>query len=173
MEEVIPLSVVQDRIDEILVRLAEMPAMSAAAAANPLLVLEELGFALDLEGRLELQDRARFGKREIAERRRLRRSIFEHAGRPFDLHDPDALFQLLSTELRLATPGGPEQMEQPIGNCDPLHGLKDAHPIMAPLLAYRRLDASAPGFAPPELYRKLRSGQLTFPDLRLRARLRA
>jgi hypothetical protein len=135
--------------------------------------LKELGFSLDLDGRLDLQDRCRFGKRRVAQRQRLRKSIFEHAGRRFDLDDPQMLHAVLTRDLQLALPLRAEQLAPPTGERDPLREYEHAHPVMAPLLAYRGLDASSPGFAPPELYRRLRSGELAFPNLRLRARPKA
>jgi hypothetical protein len=170
-QKVVPLSVVQAELSEILGRLGE-GAASTAAAANPVLALEELGYPLDLEGRLELEDRGRFGARQVAERCRLREQIFEAAGRSFDLQDPQAVHRLLTDDLHLVVPVEPEELARPLVDRDPLHELKDAHPVMAPLLAYRRLDASVPGFAPRDLYARLRSGELAFPNLRLRARPR-
>jgi hypothetical protein len=172
-EEHVPLSVVQEKFGSILTRLSAEPTMALAAAANPLLALEELGFSLDLDGRLDLQDRSRFGKWQIAERRRLRKTVFEHAGRRFDLDDSQVLHVVLTRDLRLALPLLPEQLASFAGERDPLQEHENVHPVMVPLLAYRRLDARSPKFAPPALYRRIRSGELAFPNLRLRARPKA
>lgn len=169
--ETVPLSAVQAKLSEILGRLNESSILTAAAA-NPVLALEELGYPLDFEGRMELEDRARFSTRQAAERRRLRKQIFAAAGRSFDLQDPRAVHRLLTDDLQLVVLAEPEGLARPLVDRDPLHDLKDAHPVMAPLLAYRRLDSSVPSFAPRNLYARLRSGELAFPDLRLRARPR-
>lgn len=42
---------------------------------------------------------------------------------------------------------------------DPLEELRGAHPVMEPLLEYRRLDASEPQLATPEIYDMVRRGE--------------
>jgi hypothetical protein len=55
---------------------------------------------------------------------------------------------------------------------DPLEELRDAHPIMPPLLEYRRIERSAPRLAPRELYERIRRGEVKMPITRIKARLK-
>jgi hypothetical protein len=53
-----------------------------------------------------------------------------------------------------------------------LQALAGAHPIMEPLLEYRRLEASEPRFASAALYQEVKAGTRAPSVTRLRARLR-
>ncbi len=55
---------------------------------------------------------------------------------------------------------------------DPLEPLRDAHPIMAPLLEYRQLEASTARLAPRALYDRIRRGDVDLPVTRLHLRLK-
>ncbi|MBL3596350.1 hypothetical protein JMM63_12330 [Rhodovulum sulfidophilum] len=96
---------VQAAVKDIAARLNATPELARAALINPLLALEELGFELDLAARLELEDRARFSKKQSAERRKLRDEIFEAAGRVFDPGQGDVLAAVLFDELNLDVAG--------------------------------------------------------------------
>jgi hypothetical protein len=64
---------------------------------------------------------------------------------------------------------------RPVGGVAPpdaLEALKGKHPIIAPLLEYRAIQASVPPFAPRELYDRIARGEVKMPTFRLRARLR-
>jgi|GEM_PF-660492 len=56
---------------------------------------------------------------------------------------------------------------------DPLEVLKEAHPVIAPLLEYRRLEASRPRFAPRSFFEAVRQGKRSLPVRELRGRLKA
>ncbi len=92
---------VQAAVHDIAARLNVTPELARAALINPLLALEELGFDLDLAGRLELEDRARFSKKQIAERQSLRKKIFAAAKREFDPGQEHDLAEVLFDELKL------------------------------------------------------------------------
>ncbi|HEX2611077.1 MAG TPA: hypothetical protein VHK68_08700 [Gemmatimonadales bacterium] len=161
---------IQESLDEILDRVNADPDLARAAVSNPILALEELGYTLDPEVRFEIEDRGRFeDSKLIARRRRLRVQIFKAAGRTFDPDSPDELAAVLR-DLGVRPRGGGEcRLEQvrPLrtgpGREEPLEDalepLRDQHPMMAPLLEYRRIDASRPGFAQKSLYGQLRAGK--------------
>lgn len=53
---------------------------------------------------------------------------------------------------------------------DPLTELRDAHPVVAPLLAYRAIIARHAPLAPRALYDRIRAGDVNGPSITLRAR---
>ncbi len=55
---------------------------------------------------------------------------------------------------------------------DPLESLRGAHPIVEPLLEYRRLEASEPRLAPRALYDDVRRGKRRLGVVRVRGRLK-
>lgn len=69
-----------------------------------------------------------------------------------------------------------ERSEQPEGEQhldaerDPLAAYSDAHPVVAPLLTYRALQAVAPPLADEALYSRVRSGDIDPPLTSLRVR---
>lgn len=167
-------------------RLNEEEDLAVAAAANPVLALEELGYRIAPGARGEIVDRLRFPPEEAGRRRRLRRRIFERAGREFDLQSAEALHRVLFVDLGITpypdekgcVPPPPDTHPLPHRQgdgeptADPLASLKGRHPIVEPLLEYRRLDASRPRFAPEHVYRAIRDGGREHGVLRLRVRLR-
>jgi hypothetical protein len=173
----------QEQIQPILEQVNADPALAMAAAVNPLYAIEELGYEIEPRVRPQIEDRLRFGPRSIVRLQQLREEIFEHAGREVDLTSSDDLRQLLFEELSLPVPepppdtsplppqiGGQPRLE-PIS--DPLEVLRDAHPIMEPLLEYRRLESSRPGMAPRHLYEEVREGKRRLPIRSIRARLQS
>jgi len=64
---------------------------------------------------------------------------------------------------------------RPIGHGpidDPLEPLRDAHPVMPPLLEYRQLEASTARLAPRTLYDRIARGDAKVPVTRLQLRLK-
>lgn len=53
----------------------------------------------------------------------------------------------------------PPQMKWAARASDPLEELRGAHPILEPLLEYRRIDATEPRFATREIYEMVRRGE--------------
>jgi DNA polymerase-1 len=173
----------QGEVEPILDRLNADPELAIAAAVNPLYALEELGYELDPQASPQIEDRLRFDPRTVIRLQRLRATIFEYAGREFDLRSSDELRQLLFEELSLPVPEPPpdtsplppqiggQPRSEPV--LDPLEVLSDAHPIMESLLEYRRLEASRPRLAPRHLYEEVRQGKRRLPIRDIRARLQS
>lgn len=169
------------------------PALALRAAANPLLALEELGYSLTPELRAEAESRVRFPKATRERMATLEKEIFHAAGERFDLRAPAEVERVLFTKLKLPRP----QLEQPPtaqrapaapqpetmmarmalaldrGFVDPLGALAGKHPVMQPLLEYRRLDASEPPLAAPAVYERIRRGEVKLPIVRIRGRLKS
>lgn len=164
------------------------------AAANPVLAMEELGYTLADEVRSSVERRIRFSVETFEQLETLAKQIHEIAGHRFSIDSPDELARVLFEELELPQPR--QSIQEPCKSAqlpstsyelptaplppqvgwglkveDPLGELRDAHPIMEPLLAYRKLEASKPRLAPPELYDRIKQGQVELPAIRLRARL--
>jgi hypothetical protein len=181
MPQVTAITKIQESLDAILDRVNADPDLARAAAVNPILALEELGYTLAPEVRFEIEDRCRFeDSKLIARRRRLRAQMFKVAGRTFNPGSPDELRAVLrDLDVRLEGGGecsleqvrplrtGPGR-EEPFE--DPLAPLRDQHAIMPPLLEYRKIDAGRPGFAPRSLYEQIRAGKGGRLVSRVRAR---
>ena len=177
----------QAEVPSILDRINASPDLAIAAAANPLYALEELGYEIAPAARPEIEERVRFGPRTVVRLRQLRERIFREAGRTFDPHsltDVRRVFDELNLRVSDETGGyaamaeadallhaRPPQVGWQPQTADPLETLRGAHPIIEPLLEYRRLEASEPHLAPRDLYREVRSGRRRTPILALRARL--
>jgi len=167
-------------IPAIVETLNKNPRLCLAAGANPLLALEELGYQLDPSIRPAVERRLRFGARLAERLEHLAMEVYRVVNRAFRLDDPQELAQVLFEELKLPVPGeSPQRVTQalpyhpPWGKApaDPLEVLRDAHPVLQPLLEYRRLEASVPRFASRELYERLRRGEARHPFQRWRCRL--
>jgi DNA polymerase I-like protein with 3'-5' exonuclease and polymerase domains len=164
------------------------------AAANPVLAMEELGYTLADKVRLSVERRIRFSVETFEQLETLAKQIHEIAGRRFSIDSPDELAHVLFEELQLSRPRRsiqdqcepaqlpstthklpttplPPQVSWGTKVEDPLDELRGAHPIMEPLLAYRKLEASKPRLASPELYDRIKRGEVELPAIRLRARL--
>jgi len=181
----------QAQIGPILDKLQADHQLTLAAAVNPLFALEEIGYHIDPQARPLIEERLRFPPRDVVRRQALREDISRLAGRPVDLASAEELGVLLFDELKLVLPAAaaqkayqaagpapidtrplPPQLSYRPKVTDPLEVLSGQHPIIAPLLEYRRLEASAPLLAPRAIYDEVRQGkrELGFP--RLRARLK-
>lgn len=183
----------RDQAPRLLEEVQADPALTLAAAVNPLLALEELGYSIDQSVRQEVEDRLRFPLRTVAHLEQLRSQIFEYAGRVFDIADADQLARVLFDELGLPRPestkpprsepreSGPSHPAtrpllpprlRPSGEPDPLEALRGKHPVIEPLLEFRQLDASAPRLATSDLYNAVRRGKRRLPITGLRGRLK-
>jgi len=164
------------------------------AAANPLLALEELGYRLTPEVRIEAERRIRFSPQTVERLTQLAEAIYSYADERFDIESPTEIERVLFEKLKLprietkeppkaqrkrptqqpeptlALQPSPSYLRRPFG--DPLERMRGAHPIMEPLLEYRRLEASEPRLAPRELYERIKSGAVALPVTNLRARLK-
>lgn len=157
----------QNNIRKIVSSLNKDENLKIAAAANPILALEELDYEIKPGIRSFVEDKIRFKTKEVAKLKKLRASIFEAAGREFDIRSGEELNAVLFDELELAAfdergcrlnhfISGRKKRDSP----DDLEPYKDLHPIIKPLLEFREIDASVAGFSSREIYQKIRSGQL-------------
>lgn len=185
----------QQQITSILSQINADQSLALAAAMNPLLALEELDFEINPETRPSIEDRIRFNPRTALKLKDLREAIFRHAGHSFDINSPEALERVLFDELKIEsgrprkakkvakqlpeeTPRRPSTKPLPYrrkGSAPPtdeLEVLREAHPLMEPLLEYRRLDASRPRLAPRRAYEAVRQGKRRLPVERIRGRLK-
>ena len=166
--------------------------LALRAAANPLLALEELGYALAPELRAEAERRVRFPQAALERLNGLVDQISRLAGERVDLGSPPELERILFEKLKLprvdlsqapryepkgpAPPAAQAALRTPPrgapAQADPLEGLHGAHEIIAPLLEYRRLDASRPRLASRALYEQIKRGAKSLPATQIRARLK-
>ena len=186
LQKVVPLIVKAVNDDE---------AFGLRAAANPLLAAEEMGYQIAPAIRQTAERRVRFSQEDTDRLAELEEQVHKLAGEPFDLDSPKELDRILFEKLKLPRPKPPSEPPdtpqkqtppvtsrksasappQPGGLSqapDPLEELRDAHPIMPPLLEYRRIERSAPRLAPRELYERIRRGEVKMPITRIKARLK-
>ena len=173
------MKALQELFPEILDQLQDDHRAVVAAMANPILALEDLGYELSPRVLAALEDRARFDRKMVVQRRRLRTQIFKIAGRSFDLSSAEEVSHVLSdlgigTRARAQkvvaqTQYRPSRLEQSKPS-DPLERLKGKHPVVKPLLEYRRIDALTPPFASRRLYEEIKTGKRSFPISAIRVR---
>jgi hypothetical protein len=172
----------QQQIGPIVAALNKNPDLMMAAAANPLLALRELGYEIEPGVEQEFEDRIRFGPHNASKVAKFREQIFKSAGRRFDLDSPEALADLLSSLVktqkypRTFTPAETAAVPltlQSTRPSDPLEHLRNVHPIMEPLLEYRRMQASTPRFATKEFFDEVREKKRSHPLTSLVARLKS
>lgn len=164
------MEMLQQRLAEVIEAVTADPRLALAALANPILALEDSGYTVGPAVAAEIEERARFDKRDMAQRRRLRSEIHELAGRAFDVGDERQLAaQLARLEL-----GAEDELIEVVRRPrfhrdrrhapeDPLIALQGRHAVIAPLLEFRRLDATRPTFAPAEVFAAIKNGELDLP----------
>lgn len=190
--QIYSLKELQREVVTILERVNQDQALARAAAANPILALEDLGYHIAPDVQPSIEHRMRFSLSTSRRLGRLRKQIFKIAGRQFEINSPQELHTVLFEELRLPIPETrplqqkeqrtvkPSPITAPLlpqvgwGTAmeDPLNVLAGAHPIVEPLLEYRRLEAGQPRFASREVYEAIKAGRRAVFATRLRARLR-
>jgi hypothetical protein len=176
------------------------PELAMRAAANPLLAVEELGYTIEPDVRRLAERRVRFPKATFERLGELEKEIHASAGEQFEIDSSEALSRVLFEKLKLPPPGedSPQQKSRsraktsqksypglrlvtdplpprPLGGeptADPLDGLRKAHPVMKPLLEYRQLEASSARLAPPDLYERIRRGDVKSSITGIKARLK-
>ncbi|MEU1728925.1 hypothetical protein [Nonomuraea sp. NPDC005692] len=147
----------------ILRRMNDHPTLARAAAANPVLAIERLGYTITPHARPGITDRLRLGPEAAELLARLRREVERLARRPVDPDDGAdvrrALLELgvtgenemIGTEPPRWRPGG--------AGADRLEALRDRHEVMRPLLEYRRLSGRRPALAPEAVFEAVLSGE--------------
>jgi hypothetical protein len=169
-------------------------ALGVRTAANPLLALEELGYTLTPELHRQVEWRIRFSKETAQRLHALTGQIHQLSGQHFNIDSPQALADILFEDMKLRRPrqtiraqASPEQLPPNLSDLpteplppqvgwmpkltDPLEELRGAHPIIEPLLEYRKLEASEPRLAPRELYEQIKRGEVQVPLKRFRVNL--
>jgi hypothetical protein len=167
----------QDEITSIVARVNADPPLACAAALNPLLAVEELGYEIPPALRREFEHRVRFGEKTARRLEELRQQIVQHAGKEFDPDSEEELRSVLAHHMQLIRhdaacdaplyDGGPGAAER-----DPLRELTGAHDILEPLLEYRRLQSTSPRLAEPALFHAVRQGSARTPLRKVTFRLR-
>src|SRR5215212_7242156 len=99
-----PIRSVEDlrrRVPAILRRVNAEPALALRAAANPLLLLEELGYEIPARLRPEIERRIRHTPEDAARLGELEQRLHHIAGETFDPGSPAELARILFENLRL------------------------------------------------------------------------
>lgn len=187
----------REQVPAILKKLNANPSLMLAAAANPILALEELGYSIPDPLQRELDRRIRFTQAERAQLEKLEKRIFDAAGESFDVDDPQALHEVLFSRLKLPplTPAtlrmtiaqSPAKTPEPLrprhelsvvyrapGTAkkpDVLAPLRERHSVVELLIEHRDIAATHAPFAPRDLYKRIRQGGEGVPAFKLRARV--
>ena len=118
-------------------------------------VQEAAGCAFDLDSAGELE-RVLFSQLELERPRPRRRTRSKASGPQQAAPAGEAAGAARAVTERLRPTVFGESREE-----DPLESLRDAHPVMKPLLEYRRLERTEPRLAPDALYSSLRNQGLS------------
>jgi hypothetical protein len=170
--DITDIAQLQEQVATLLERINSDRHLALAAAANPLLALEELGYRLAPSVRHEIERRSRYTRRQLVRLEALR-AEFARLVPNFPLEDVDLLSaaqvrRLLSEVLDLPDERIPRDLDIPPRPApDPLAPLADAHPVMPTLLGLRDIERRALRFASAERYRELRSGKRKLPIVAL------
>lgn len=150
---------------------SQSPERRLAAAANPLLALADLGYDLAPEVAQDIEERARFSKRQLVARRTLQTQLRKAAGREVDVTDRADLERLLRDDLKLRDLGcGELDLPRDRETKDPLRAVK-RHPVIDIAIKLRALERETRRFASAELYQSLKEGRRTLPSVSVKARL--
>jgi hypothetical protein len=177
------------QIAEMVDRVNADPDLARAAAANPLLAIEELGYDIAPAVRREFEERIRFGQEIADERAALLGEIHRHAGRSFDVDSPEELEEVLHSDLGIGHSSRkrevaplridelsvqPSFLGQPgRDRLDPLSRYEGQHPIIKPLLRYRLIEANEPRLASQQTFEQIRKGVANMPGVRVKFRVRS
>lgn len=166
--EITDIAQLQEQVSTLLQRINSDRHLALAAAVNPLLALEELGYRLAPSVRHEIERRSRYTKRQLVRLNALR-AEFAGLVPNFPIEDANLLAaaqvrRLLREGLDIPDQRIPRDLDMPRRPApDPLEPLSDAHPAMPALLGLRDIERSALRFASAERYREVRSGKLILP----------
>ncbi|MBM7492981.1 hypothetical protein JOD64_004203 [Micromonospora luteifusca] len=178
-DQINTFSDLQARAGVILGRLNAAPAVAIAAATNPLLAVEHLGYQFNPDTRTGIGDRIRLGPTAAEKLADLRTTIARLVDRQVDPDDGPAVRRLLTDLGVLPCSDGDEPDTDPPrwqpggAGPDPLEPLRDRHPVLDPLLEYRRISARRPRFAPPRAFAAILSGAVTTPLTAVSGRLQS
>ncbi len=159
----------QKNLKKITILLRKDKNLMLAAASNPFFALEEIGFVINPELKDNFEDRMRFKTSKVKKLAGLRESIFTYAGRKFDIRNKNELNTVLFDELKLVAFDKrgcalPQDISTttsiPKTATDELNEYSDLHPVIDPLIEFREIDRSVPGFCNKASYDTVRQGKL-------------
>lgn len=155
----------QKNISKIIFSINKDENLKLAAASNPLLALEELGYKINEDVTDQIEERLRFKPDEAAKLSDLRNSIYKLAGKKFNLRSDEELNTVLFKDLRIEAYDDKGclikknvRVRKKGDAEDELMTYKDLHPIIEVLLKFREIDSSVAGFANKDTYQKIRTG---------------
>lgn len=155
----------QKNVKKIAVLLNKDENLLLAAASNPFFALEEMGFTYNEDIKDSLEDKLRFKTNKAEKLARLRKSIFKIAGRKFDIRNKNELNSVLFDELKIVAfkENGCPLLQTlsataPKGTPDNLVEYTGLHPIIDPLIEFREIDRTVPGFCDKVSYDNIRKG---------------
>jgi hypothetical protein len=152
------IETIQERLTQILERVASDHDHLLAALSNPLLALEDAGFRPNQEVRDEIEDRCRFDKRGIVVRRALREQIFRQTEGSFDLADTPKAVEAIARHSDVDEAAATTALD-PERHVDHVHELPTEGASLADLVAhYRALDAQFPSFVDRSTYDAIAAG---------------
>ena len=188
--EISSLKELQLLMPEILKTHGDNRELMIAAAANPILALEHLGYTILPEARHEIALHIRFGKETAKTLRELEQAIFRTAGEIFDLQDPESAYKVIAPILRkdlcdakkqsdteveqiLEILKKPYYPQQPWGapTEDPLLKYRRHHKLLELLTDYRKIEATAPRLSSPEIFDQILHKKRVLPLKQLQFRL--
>jgi hypothetical protein len=138
------------------------PRLALAAASNPFLALAELGYVLAPAVERDIEERARYSKKQVAERRKIKADLAELLGRAPESLTREILQAIIRTDITSATKPA-----------DPSVTAKKAKSAASLAARFLAIEDSARRFADVETYAAIRNGERKISSLKLKARLAA
>jgi hypothetical protein len=164
------LQQLQKHVPSIVKNINADPALALAAAVNPLLALEELGYQIPGPLRQTVEHRIRFSLEQFKRLEELSAEIHLAFGQQFDIESASELSEVLRREMKLQegqrVPSNlsmQPQLKWTERQEEPLEQFRDAHPAMKAILEYRQIEASEPRLGSRELYDQIRQGTIPLP----------
>lgn len=155
----------QKNISKIVVAINKDPNLKLAAATNPLLAAEELGYKINIDVIDQIEERIRFKPADIPKLTELKNLIFNLAGKKFDIRSEGELNKVLFDDLKIESYNEKGclirkqiRKRKKGDNEDDLVTYQGLHPIIEPLIKFRQLDSSVAGFSNRDEYEKIRQG---------------
>lgn len=162
-----------------------------ATIANPILALEEIGFTISSALKIEIEEKVRFSRKQQKERSEIQEKMYGMFGKKIDLSSKEILKKELTRILSadstnavkktIKISGLLKEIEvdpspklfQKVDKKDPLHSYKNVHEIVPLLIAYRKLELTAPPLSSKKTFelilqeKALESG-ITIKNVRLK-----
>lgn len=150
--------------------------IARAAIINPILALEEIGYELSASLKNELDYYIRFGPARQKKLIALEKEVYTGVGKKFDLKDEKAVekyvhpliakkgkveFKPPKTEYSFAIKTSKTKAIFSQKKSDPYEIFKDAHPVMKPLLEFRKIESSVARLGSAEIFKKALKGHVS------------